>query len=238
MQVELVVFDMAGTTVHDDDTVGIHLREALREGSVEVSLEQVNTAMGWPKPVAIRHLIELARGHGGDDDEVDRIHRSFVERMVHHYATDPSVREVAGTSHVFRWLKARGIKVAVDTGFSRPIADAILARTGWASRGLLDVSVTSDEVERGRPHPDMIELAMARARVSDPSRVVKVGDTPSDLQQGRAAGCGLVIGVTRGSHTREQLEPHPHDLLLPSVASLPGALLGTVRGLRGIASVA
>lgn len=237
MQVELVVFDMAGTTVHDNDTVGIHLREALRAGGVEVTPEQVNAAMGWPKPVAIRHVLEQVRG-AADEADVDRIHRSFVHRMVRHYATDPFVREVAGTSHVFRWLKDRGIKVAVDTGFSRPIADAILERTGWKARGLIDVSVTSDEVQRGRPHPDMILLAMARARVLHPSTVVKVGDTPSDLQQGRAAQCGLVIGVTRGTHTREQLEAHPHDVLIPTVASLPGVLLTAMRGPRRIASVA
>jgi phosphonatase-like hydrolase len=229
MQIELVVFDMAGTTVHDDDNVGVALRDALRAGGVEVSPEEVNAAMGWPKPVAIKHLLERARGVA-EPEEIDRLHRSFVSRMVRHYSNDPFVREIPGTSRVFRWLKERGIKVAVDTGFSRPIADAILARTGWAVRGLIDTSVTSDEVARGRPHPDLIYAAMSRTKVHHPSSVVKVGDTPSDLQQGRSAGCGLVIGVTRGTHTKEQLEVHPHDLLLPTVASLPGALLGHVGG--------
>jgi phosphonatase-like hydrolase len=236
MQIELVVFDMAGTTVHDADTVGIHLRDAVRATGVEVGTDDVNAVMGWPKPDAIRALLRDARGAASvDEREVDRVHRSFVSRMVRHYATDPFVREVAGTSHVFRWLKDRGIKVAVDTGFSRPIADAILTRMGWIERGLVDVSVTSDEVQRGRPHPDLILLAMARAKVFHPSCVVKVGDTPADLQQGRAAGCGLVVGVTRGTHTREQLESHPHDALLSTVASLPGLLLGSIRKPRRLA---
>jgi phosphoglycolate phosphatase-like HAD superfamily hydrolase len=62
--------------------------------------------------------------------------------------------------------------------------------------------------------------------VTDARRVAKVGDTPSDLQEGRAAGCGLVIGVTNGSHTREQLEPHPHTHLIDNLRELPGLLLG------------
>ena len=70
---------------------------------------------------------------------------------------------------------------------------------------------------------------MQRCGVSDPARVAKVGDTPADLAQGHNAGCGLVIGVTSGSHTREQLAGHPHTHLIESVADLP-AVLGLTAG--------
>jgi phosphonatase-like hydrolase len=221
MHVELVVFDMAGTTVHDRDNVAEALQAALAAADVEVEIAEINPVMGWPKPDAIRHLL------GGRDGDVDAIHRDFVQRMIDHYRTDKHVREVAGTSAVFRWLRERGVKIALDTGFSRPIADAIVERLHFD----VDAVVTSDEVPRGRPHPDLIHLAMKRTGVDDPARVVKIGDTPSDLLEGKSAGCGLVIGVTRGSHKASELAPHPHDLLLPTVASLPGVLLGRVRRL-------
>jgi len=51
-----------------------------------------------------------------------------------------------------------------------------------------------------------------------------VGDTPSDLEEGTAAGCGLVIGVTAGSHTAEQLKPFVHTHLIHTVAELPSLL--------------
>ncbi|MGZ3449177.1 MAG: HAD family hydrolase [Polyangiales bacterium] len=219
--IELVVFDMAGTTVLDRDNVAGALVAALAEAAVAVDVAQVNAVMGWPKPDAIRHLL------GGKNGDVEAIHRDFVGRMIRYYRTDPEVGEVPGASAVFRWLRNRGVKIALDTGFSRPIAEAIVTRLGFASK--IDVLVTSDEVLHGRPAPDLIHLAMKRAEVTDASAVAKVGDTPSDLQQGRAAGCGLVVGVTRGSHTAEQLAKHPHDLLVPTVASLPGVLLGNVR---------
>ncbi len=82
----------------------------------------------------------------------------------------------------------------------------------------------SDEVEAGRPHPFMIRLLMRRLGVEDPSRVAKVGDAPADLLEGQNAGCGLVIGVTGGASTREQLEIYPHDHLIGSVADLPALL--------------
>ncbi len=90
---------------------------------------------------------------------------------------------------------------------------------------MLDTTVTSDEVERGRPHPDMLLKAMRDLGISDARAVAKVGDTPSDLEEGTAAGCGMVVGVTGGSHTAEQLKPHPHTHLIGTVAELP-ALLG------------
>jgi phosphonatase-like hydrolase len=215
--VELVVFDMAGTTVLDRDDVAHVMGAALGDAGAPVDLAAVKPVMGHPKPVAIRHLL------GGRPGDVDAIHRDFVARMIDHYRYGAGVREVLGTSAVFRWLRARGVKVALDTGFSRPIAEAVVDRLGFASK--IDVLATSDEVARGRPYPDLIFLAMERAGVRDPALVVKVGDTPSDLEQGRAAGCGLVVGVTEGSHTREELTKCSHDLLLPTVASLPSALL-------------
>ena len=65
---------------------------------------------------------------------------------------------------------------------------------------------------------------MNRFGITDPANVAKVGDTPADLLEGKNAGCGLIVGVTEGTHTRAQLEPHPHTHLIGSVRDLPGIL--------------
>ena len=126
---------------------------------------------------------------------------------------------------VLREIRAAGVKVAVDTGFSRPIADAILGRLGWAAGRFLDATVTSDEVAQGRPFPELIERAMELTGVADPAEVAKVGDTPSDLQEGTSAGCGLVIGVCNGTHRRDQLAACPHTHLIGSLRELPALVL-------------
>jgi phosphonatase-like hydrolase len=146
--------------------------------------------------------------------------------MIAFYRADPAVREIDGASKVFGELRRVGVKVALDTGFSRDIVNAILQRLGWAGTDLLDATVASDEVPRGRPHPNLVLRAMSLTAVKDPQRVAKVGDTPADLQEGHAAGCGFVIGVTNGSHTRQQLEPHPHTHLIDNLRELPALLLG------------
>lgn len=217
----LVVFDMAGTTVRDDDAVNTCLRAALAAAGVAVDAAAVNAVMGIPKPEAIRIL--LANAQAPDAKAVPVIHADFVQRMRDFYRNDPNVAAVTGAVDVFATLRAAGVKVALDTGFDRSITDVILARLGWASgpSGTIDASVTSDEVGRGRPYPDMIEHLMRVLNVSDAARIAKIGDTPSDLQEGTNAGCGWVIGVTNGTHSRAQLEPHPHTHLISDIRQLP-----------------
>lgn len=212
----LVVFDMAGTTVQDGaGVVAGCLVDALAAAGATVSLARANAFMGIPKPLAIEELI----GSAATPVRIEAIHADFVRRMLAFYETDPSVAAIPGAEETFASLRTHGIRVALDTGFSRDIADAIIHRLGWQDK--IDASITSDEVERGRPYPDMIFALMAQFGIEDAASVAKVGDTPSDLNEGTAARCGWVIGVTEGSHTHDQLLSCPHTHLIPTVAVLP-----------------
>ena len=217
--IQLVVFDMAGTTVAGHHEVHHALQQALAHEGYEISYDEANAVMGYPKPVAIRQLLKK-RGASDQatDVYVDQIHRDFVQRMVHHYENHPEVKEKEGVQRTWELLRKHGVRVALDTGFSRPIADAIINRLGW--RDLIDVSVTSDEVQHGRPRPDMIFRAMKRTGVSDVKVVAKVGDTASDLQQGTEAGCAFVVGVTTGAYSAEELQREPHTHLIEQLPEL------------------
>jgi len=225
--IQLVIFDMAGTTVRDDDSVNTCLRAALTAGGHTVTRDQVNAVMGLPKPEAIRLVLEGLEGRPPEAARVHAIHEDFLRRMLEFYRTNPGIEPMPHTVEVLTRLKVAGVKIALDTGFSRPIVDAILQRLGWNDGQWIDATVASDEVPRGRPHPDLARRAMELTGVTDPRAVAKVGDTPSDLGEGTAAGCRLVIGVTNGTHTREQLASHPHTHLLASLAELPAVVLGT-----------
>jgi phosphonatase-like hydrolase len=230
MSIELVIFDMAGTTVRDDDAVNVCLRQALA-AKIAVTREEANSVMGLPKPIAIGLLLEAKlTGQPAPPELVNTLYEDFFKRMLHHYRTAPGIEPMPYALDAFCQLKEAGVRLALDTGFSRPIADAVLERLGWNEGGLLDATVTSDEVKHGRPHPDMALKAMELTAVRNPKLVAKVGDTPSDLQEGTAAGCGLVIGVTNGTHTREQLAGHAHTHLLASLHELPALVLGWPQG--------
>ena len=219
MACKLVVFDMAGTTVQDGEgVVNRALRTALAGYGVTVTFDDVNEVMGLPKPDAIRRLI---RGH---EVSVAKVYVDFENAMVDHYRTSPDVAAIDGAEEVFAALRLAGIKVVLDTGFARSIVDAIVERLGWAE--LLDATVASDEVAHGRPQKDLVLEAMARTGITDVQTVAKVGDTPSDVQEGHAAGCGWVIAVTEGSHTVEQLAPYLPTHIIPNINHVPALVTG------------
>jgi phosphonatase-like hydrolase len=224
MNPELIMFDLAGTTVKDNHDVHRALQHALAKFGVLISLAEANAVMGIPKPVAIRTLLNTCdTAHGPiTEDLVQEIHHTFVEEMIHFYQEDPSVAEKDGVSDTFRKLKERKLKVAIDTGFDRQITDSILQRLGWLQKNLIDASVTSDEVPRGRPYPDLIFKAMELTHVTDSKSVAKVGDTTSDLLEGNSAGCGWVIGVTTGAYTRSELQKEKHTHLIENVHEVLG----------------
>lgn len=225
MAIRLVVFDVAGTTVRSG---GGAVQRAMRAAIAAAGLELRDGAMdgvtGMAKPQAIRTLLE---GHGREEliPRTDAIHADFVARMRRYYRDDPAVAAVDGALETFAVLHAAGIRIALDTGFSRAILDEVLTRLGWiGATSPIDATVTSDEVARGRPHSDMIDALRARLGGVPSAEVAKVGDTPIDLYEGTMARCGLVVGVLSGSHGLDSLMQHPNDALIQSIAQLPALL--------------
>jgi phosphoglycolate phosphatase-like HAD superfamily hydrolase len=123
----------------------------------------------------------------------------------------------------------------LTTGFYRAVTNIILEKLGWEKglnheylstngHSIIDLSIASDEVDKGRPWPDMVYKAMNMLDIEDPKELIVVGDTPSDLGIGKNSGALLTIGLTNGTHTKEQLEKYAHDLLLDSVKELPAII--------------
>jgi len=215
MAIRLVVFDMAGTTVEDNNNVHDALIKGFETYSYPITLADANSVMGIPKPVAIRQLLEEKFKIKENTGElVTKIHTVFLQYMIDFYKTDPSVKAKKNAEVTFAALKEKGIKVCLDTGFSRDITDTILERLNWKGTGVIDHSITSDEVNNGRPYPDMILKAMKDLNIIDADEVAKVGDTASDMQEGMAAKCKYVIGITTGAFTRAELEKEAHTHLI------------------------
>lgn len=218
MSIQLVVFDIAGTTLYDNDFVNIAFRNAMQSSGYEVTQREVNDVMGLKKPQAIRMMLEKRMPSENITEQmIDDIHNVFLKNMIDFYKNNPDIREMEGASQVFKTLKENGIKVALDTGFSRDITQTIIDRIGWVRDGLIDASVCSDEVPAGRPHPFMIQKIMEQLGVSDVKAIAKVGDTPSDLEEGTNTRTRFVIGVTSGAYTKEELLQYPHTHIVNSV---------------------
>ncbi|TNF43716.1 MAG: HAD family hydrolase [Cytophagales bacterium] len=222
-RIKLAVFDMAGTTIHDENSVAKSFQKALNQhGYPSVTLQEANEKMGYSKPQAIRELLEI---HEPDPEKITEelimtIHDSFVQGMLDFYAEDPSVRPVEDAEAVFEALHGMGILVALDTGFSRDITDLILKRVGWDNGNLVDATAASDEVEKGRPYPHMIQKIMSELGINDPKSVIKIGDTEVDVNEGHNAGCLMSIGLTSGVFSEAELIPHRPTHLVASLSEV------------------
>jgi len=224
MSVKLVIFDIAGTTVLDDNNVAKAFQKAFDENGVYINIEDATPLMGYHKPLAIQILLKQ-KGIVPDAGLVQDIHDAFEKEMIYFYRYAPEVKAVKGAEEIFKKLKADGLRIALNTGFSRNVADAIIERFQWKEKGLIDDLIASDEVEKGRPSTDMIEQLMFRSGLTDPKEVAKVGDTTVDIEEGKNAGCQYVIGVTWGAGREDELAGMQPSHLISDMMNVPEIIL-------------
>lgn len=230
--VQLAIFDMAGTTVQDNKVVENCFYDAAIQTGLEVTRARINAMHGMPKRLVIETFWQemIGSAHPDFEGKVEMTFKKFRELLENQYITQP-VLPTEGTLETFAWLRSKGVKIALTTGFYREVTNIILHRLDW-DKGLdanyqgngdsiIDLSLTPNETGKGRPHPDMILKAMNLLGISDSKKVINIGDTPADLQSGRAAGCLLSLGITNGSHTREELMMYDNDGLIDSMLEFP-----------------
>lgn len=210
----LVIFDMAGTTVEDRGQVPAAFAATLAANGLAITADEIMRVRGASKRQAIRKLLPPATA-----DQSDRIYNEFRRELANTYMNG-GVKCVEGADAAITRLRSAGRKVALTTGFDRDIATLLLSSLGW-TRDTIDAVVCGDDVDNGRPAPDMILLAMTLTGVSDPGMVANIGDTTLDLESAARAGVRWNIGVLSGAHGREALERAPHTHIIDSVAALP-----------------
>jgi phosphonatase-like hydrolase len=210
--IDLVVLDIAGTTVEEHGLV----YQALADTVIAAggSAANVGDWMGADKYEAISSMLGRS--------EVDSEFEDFHDRLAKYYAETPPT-PITGVPQALAHLRSNGVKVALTTGFDRPIVDGLLDVLGWRT-DVLDAVVCVDDVSAGRPAPYMIFKAMELTGTRDVGRVLTAGDTVRDLEAGTNAGAACVVGVLSGSQTAAELGAVRHTHLLKSVAEIPALL--------------
>ena len=229
--IELVVFDMAGTTVQDRHEVEMCFLEAASHTGLSVTPERVLALQGYSKIYVFELLWKEIIGEKHPDlrEFVRNSYHVFCEILEKHYANN-NIFPTDGCLEIFEFLKYKNVKIALTTGFYRKVTNIILDKLGWLDglndqyvgnkNTIIQASISSDEVLKGRPEPLMIHKAMSLLDVHDGMKVINIGDTPSDLKSGIRAGCRMSLGVTNGTHTRQQLSVHRNDGFLSKVSDL------------------
>ncbi|MFF7502388.1 phosphonatase-like hydrolase [Streptomyces lavendulae] len=219
----LIVLDMAGTTVADDGIVERAFEHAAGRLGVEpgsadhaAKLQYVRDTMGESKISVFRHLFGT--------EELARRANSAFEQAYAELVDGGLVAPLPGARETIEKLRADGRTVVLTTGFARVTQDAILDALGW--RDLADLTLCpADAGGRGRPYPDMVLTAFLRTgAVADVRHTVVAGDTVYDVLSGNRAGAGIVAGVLTGAHDRAALTGAGATHVLAGIAELPALL--------------
>lgn len=217
----LAVLDMAGTTINDRGEVYRVLREATEREGASYTDAQFQQWMGTEKKWAIRNLLAIG-GVTVTDELAESAWQWFRAELRRTYTDRPPV-PLPGVEDALRALRGRGVTVGLTTGFSREITDLILDALGWTEGGLVEATAAGDEVASGRPEPHLIRRVMEQTGVTDPARVISVGDTAADVRSAQNAGV-TSVGVLTGPLTRDGFAALGAGRVLASAADLPDLL--------------
>ncbi|BDQ11711.1 HAD-IA family hydrolase [Sediminibacterium sp. TEGAF015] len=200
----MVVFDMAGTTVDEDNLVYKLMHQVLVNDGYDCTLDQVLAlGAGKEKRQAFKDML-VDLGVFAPENIAKRLHEAFQLNLTEAYQR-MEVKPMPYAEKVFDELKKRSIKVVLNTGYDAHIANLLLQKLNWIAGKTIDCLITASDVESSRPDPVMIFLAMKKMGLSDAASIVKVGDSITDIEEGKNAGCGLTIGITTGAQNAKML---------------------------------
>lgn len=212
--VQAVLFDLDGTLV---DTNYLHVTawwEAFLEAGHEVSAYDVHRAIGLPSTDLVQQLL------GRPDDAVTAGHDERWEQV------RPRALAFHGAGDLLRACAERGVKVIWATSGSSADIDAWRALLG--ADEAVHAVVGGDDVRNGKPHPEIVQKALAAAGVQ-PDRAVMVGDTTYDIRAAAAAGVRC-IGLLAGGIGELELRQAGVDAVLGNAAELLDALDDALNG--------
>ena len=216
---KLALFDCDGTLVDSQDNIC---------GSVEEAFLLARLAP--PERSAIRRIVGLSLVEAMRTllpEGEDGLHRSLAEDYKAAFFRMRSSGAMAeeplyeGMVDVLDALQAEGWVLGVATGKSDRGLAHILAHHNIAARF---VTLQTADRHPSKPHPSMIETAMAESG-SAPETTVMIGDTSYDMLMARAAGA-RALGVAWGYHPVDELTAAGAHAIADAVAALPRLVRG------------
>lgn len=203
LHLRAVMLDWAGTTVdHGSVAPVLVLQELFERHGIELTAAEARRDMGLLKQDHIRALLGMqgirerwsaATGRAPEDSEVDLLFGEF--RSLQGAVLPRHSQVIEGVVETTAGWRQRGLRLGSTTGYTREMLEPIAIQA--AVEGYRpDASVCPEEAGGGRPAPWMLFRNAQMLEVYPPAACVKIGDTVSDVEEGKNAGM-WTIGLTR-----------------------------------------
>ncbi len=190
-----VIFDMDGVIV---DTAPQHFaawRRLLAEMGYEFNEEEFHITFGQRNQEILRHIL------GDELSELQVEELGHKKEEYYRGLVQGKMNASPGFMSLLKSLRNDALRIAVGTSAPQENVELILDELGI--REQLDAVVTAEDVERGKPDPEVFLLAAQRCNV-EPKRCVVFEDAVAGIEAARAAGMGC-IGVGRADITQADL---------------------------------
>ena len=208
--IRAVVFDLDGVVV-DTEHVWDEVREQLtREWGGRYTPEAQRAMMGMSSPEWSRYLHEVV----GLPRAPEEINREVVRRMLGRYQQELPL--VDGAVDAVARMRDASFALAVASSSNRPLIDAVLATAGLTAS--FATTVSSEEVARGKPAPD-VYLEAARRLGVEPAQCAAVEDSENGIRSAHAAGMRVLAFPNRHYPPSDEALAHA-DLVLASLHDL------------------
>lgn len=176
-----------------------------KEYGICPTMEETRKPMGMLKWDHIKTMLqmerignEFKRIHGREftDDDVNEMHDKFAESLMR--VLDQFAEPKDYVVETVRKLREMGVKIGSTTGYTDKMME-IVTREAKKAGYAPDCWFSPDSTGHiGRPYPYMVFRNVETLGVSDVRRVMKVGDTISDIKEGKNAGA-FTVGIIEGS---------------------------------------
>jgi HAD superfamily hydrolase (TIGR01509 family) len=190
-----VLLDVDGTLVDSNDAHARSWVEVFRRHGLEVSYERVRRLIG----MGADKLLPEAVGIREDSPEGQRLVRERSELFLREEL--PKLRPCRGARDLVARLRAEGLKLVVASSAKDEELQSLLRAAGVED--LLREKTSSDDAERSKPDPDIVEAAIRKSGLPKEA-LVMIGDTPYDVEAARRAGID-VVAVRCGGWTDADL---------------------------------
>ncbi|GMQ59941.1 phosphonoacetaldehyde hydrolase [Vallitalea sediminicola] len=218
--VEGIILDWAGTTVDFGCFAPVNVfLEIFKNVGVEVTTAEARKPMGMLKRDHIKTMLEMPRissawkekfGHDfneADVDIVDMLYRDFEPMLM--ASLDQYTDPIPGVVETINVIRRMGLKIGSTTGYTDTMMQTVVK--GAKDKGYSpDNWVTPDSTKAlGRPYPYMIFRNMEILKLSAPWKVVKIGDTIADINEGVNAGVwsvGVIVGSSQMGLSNKEYE--------------------------------
>jgi len=192
----LVMFDVEGTLVDCVQETLACWRRTFRKFGFEFSIAQLHRHSGRDPDDMLRLLLPR--------HDVDVLTPSLKKEQGRRYRAEclPKVKAFPRVRPLFEALATAGYERALVTSCAKDELDHYLELTGIAK--FVSIIVCGEDVDRQKPHPDLIELALRKSEHA-PGEAFMVGDTPFDAQAAKEAGVASIGLLCGGFRKRELL---------------------------------